>query len=94
MVLHDGNGRMSRLLTYYYYIEPDILSVNISVLKKLIEDTKEVYYDSLQKSSIKWHENANDYEPFVKYMLGGDCGGIQRFLVESEMADDRKLIQT
>ena len=33
-------------------------------------NTKEVYYDSLQKSSIKWHENANDYEPFVKYMLG------------------------
>ena len=50
-------------------IEFDIVGKYISI-EKLIEDTKEVYYDSLQKSSIKWHENANDYEPFVKYMLG------------------------
>lgn len=49
-------------------------------IEKLIEDTKEVYYDSLQKSSIKWHENANDYEPFVKYMLGVILAALQRFL--------------
>ena len=24
----------------------------------------------MQLSSVKWHENENDYEPFVKYMLG------------------------
>ena len=39
-------------------------------IEKLIEQTKEIYYESLQLSSAGWHENKNDYEPFVKYMLG------------------------
>ena len=66
----DGNGRMSRLLTLLLLYKAGYLVGKYISIEKLIEDTKEVYYDSLQKSSIKWHENANDYEPFVKYMLG------------------------
>ena len=38
-------------------------------IEKIIEDTKGEYYDTLQKSSKGWHENKNDYIPFVKYML-------------------------
>ena len=38
--------------------------------KELIENTKDSYYECLQQSSKGWHENANDYEPFVQYMLG------------------------
>ena len=30
----------------------------------------------LQNSSVDWHENNNDYEPFVKYMLGVIVGSI------------------
>lgn len=41
----------------------------ISIEKK-IEQTKERYYDALYKSSQGWHENKNDYLPFVNYMLG------------------------
>lgn len=66
----DGNGRMSRLLTLLLLYRAGYIVGKYISIEKLIEDTKEVYYDSLQKSSIKWHENANDYEPFVKYMLG------------------------
>ena len=67
---NDGNGRMSRLLTLLLLYRAGYIVGKYISIEKLIEDTKEVYYDSLQKSSIKWHENANDYEPFVKYMLG------------------------
>ncbi len=36
----------------------------------LIEKTKDSYYETLQMSSAGWHENDNDYKPFVKYYLG------------------------
>ena len=39
-------------------------------IEKLIEESKETYYDALQESSIEWHEEKNDYRPFVRYMLG------------------------
>lgn len=66
----DGNGRMSRLLTVLLlYREGYMVGKYISI-EKLIENTKENYYDSLQQSSHEWHENSNTYEPFVKYMLG------------------------
>ena len=55
----DGNGRMSRLLTLLLLYRAGYIVGKYISIEKLIEDTKEVYYDSLQKSSIKWHENAN-----------------------------------
>lgn len=39
-------------------------------IEKIIEESKETYYEALQDSSIGWHDNENDYKPFVNYMLG------------------------
>ena len=62
MVLHDGNGRMSRLLTLLlFYKAGYIVGKYISM---------EMYYEALQASSTGWHEGENSYEPFVKYYLG------------------------
>ena len=36
----------------------------------MIEQSKETYYEALQASSVNWHEEENDYAPFVNYMLG------------------------
>jgi Fic family protein len=36
----------------------------------LIEKSKEIYYETLQASSVLWHEEKNDYAPFIKYYLG------------------------
>lgn len=65
----DGNGRMSRLLTLLLLYRAGYIVGKYVSVEKLIEKTKEMYYDCLQQSSTGWHENANDYEPFVKYML-------------------------
>lgn len=67
---NDGNGRMSRLLTLLLLYRAGYTVGKYISIEKLIENTKESYYDCLQQSSMKWHENENDYEPFVKYMLG------------------------
>lgn len=69
MVLHDGNGRMSRLLTLLLYYRAGYIVGKYISIEKLIETTKEEYYECLRQSSEQWHENENDYEPFVKYML-------------------------
>ena len=67
---HDGNGRMSRLLTLLLLYRAGYIVGKYISIEKLIENTKSAYYDCLQQSSENWHENTNDYAPFVKYMLG------------------------
>lgn len=67
---NDGNGRMSRLLTLLLlYRQGYIVGKYISI-EKLIEQSKETYYEALQQSSQNWHEGKNDYLPFVRYSLG------------------------
>ncbi len=66
----DGNGRMSRLLTLLLLYRSGYIVGKYISIEKLIETSKETYYEALQASSIDWHEEANDYAPFVKYMLG------------------------
>lgn len=67
---NDGNGRMSRLLTLLLlYREGYIVGKYISI-EKLIEKSKETYYEMLYESSQRWYEEENDYIPFVRYMLG------------------------
>jgi hypothetical protein len=38
-------------------------------IEHLIEKTKTSYYESLQESSLNWHEEENDYIPFVQYSI-------------------------
>ena len=65
----DGNGRMSRLLTLLLLYRAGYIVGKYISIEKLIENTKDLYYECLQESSQFWHEEENDYEPFVKYML-------------------------
>ena len=67
---HDGNGRMSRLLTLLLLYRSGFFVGKYISLEKLIADTKESYYEALQDSSAGWHETQNDDAPFVRYMLG------------------------
>lgn len=60
---------MSRLLTLLLLYRAGYIVGKYISIEKLIENTKESYYDCLQRSSVNWHENENDYKPFVRYML-------------------------
>ena len=67
---NDGNGRMSRLLTLLLtYRSGYVVGKYISV-ERLIEQTKEQYYDVLQQASANWIEGKNDYLPFIRYFFG------------------------
>lgn len=66
----DGNGRMSRLLSLLLLYRAGYTVGRYISLEKLTADSKESYYEVLRDSSFDWHENANDYAPFVRYFLG------------------------
>lgn len=67
---HDGNGRMSRLLTLLLLYQSGYWVGKYISLEKMIEQSKETYYEVLQASSTAWHEGTHDPIPFVRYMLG------------------------
>ena len=67
---NDGNGRMSRLLTLLLYYRSGYIVGKYISLEKLIENSKDTYYEVLHDSSIGWHDNKSDYTPFVRYYLG------------------------
>lgn len=66
----DGNGRMSRLLTLLLLYRAGYIVGKYISIEKIIEQTKETYYEALGNSSANWHEDKNDYTPFVQYTLG------------------------
>jgi Fic family protein len=73
LVIHpfrDGNGRMSRLLTLWLLYLGDFQVGRYISLEKLIEDSKETYYDALAKSTAGWHEGEHDLLPWLQYFLG------------------------
>ena len=67
---NDGNGRMSRLLTLLLLYRADYMIGKYISIEKMIETSKEAYYDALQESSQNWHEGKNTDGPFVSYLLG------------------------
>ena len=67
----DGNGRVSRLLTTFLLLKYGYELDQYYSLSYVILNNVEKYYESLEKSSIGWHEEKNDYSFFVHFML--DC---------------------
>ena len=67
---NDGNGRLSRLLTLLLLYRADYMVGKYISIEKMIETSKDSYYNALQESSQNWHEGKNTEEPFVSYMLG------------------------
>ncbi|WP_330593503.1 MULTISPECIES: Fic family protein [Lachnospiraceae] len=67
---NDGNGRMSRLLTLLLLYRSGYIVGQYISIEKTIADTKETYYEVLQKEDQNWYEGENDPKPFIRYMLG------------------------
>ena len=88
---NDGNGRMSRLLTLLLLYKAGYIVGKYISIEKIIEDTKETYYDSLEKSSVNWHNNGNDYTYFVEYYLGVILSAYKEFSSRVEYVTNKKL---
>ena len=66
----DGNGRCSRLLMllllYHFGYE---VGRYIS-LERVIEQSKQTYYETLEASSKNWHQGKHDPHPWLNYSWG------------------------
>ena len=65
----DGNGRVSRLLTVLLLYLSGYDIVRYISYEGQVNKYKESYYEALRSSSINWHENENDYIPFIVNFL-------------------------
>ncbi|MBI3003278.1 MAG: Fic family protein [candidate division NC10 bacterium] len=65
-----GNGRVSRLLNLLLLYHHGFRVGRYVSLERLIEDSKESYYDVLKRSSERWHEGQHDLVPWWSYCLG------------------------
>jgi Fic family protein len=67
---NDGNGRLSRLLTLLLLYHCGHEVGRFISLEKLVEESKETYYESLEKSTAGWSESKHDIWPWLNYFLG------------------------
>jgi len=66
----DGNGRIGRLLTLLLLYQAGYEVGRYISLERIVEESKETYYDALYKSSQGWHEGKHDLRPWWNYFLG------------------------
>ncbi len=66
----DGNGRMARLLTLLLLYKAGYEVGRFISLERIVERTKESYYDTLYQSSQNWHLGEHSLLPWWEYFLG------------------------
>jgi Fic family protein len=90
----DGNGRMSRLLTLLIMYRSGYIVGKYISIEMYIEKTKDAYYDALLKSSQGWHDESNDYRPFVKYYLSVMLAAYKDLSSRVELLVDKNISKT
>ena len=65
----DGNGRVSRLLLLFMLYKLGYEAGRYVSVERMIELSKDRYYETLEKSSVGWHEGKQDIWPYVNYIL-------------------------
>lgn len=66
----DGNGRIGRLLTLLLLYQAGYEVGRFISLERVVEESKETYYDSLYRSSQRWNDGEHDLQPWWNYFWG------------------------
>jgi len=66
----DGNGRMARLLTLLLLYQAGYEVGRYISLERIVEESKETYYEALEASSQGWHDGKHDAMPWMTYLWG------------------------
>lgn len=86
---NDGNGRMSRLLTTLLLYRSGFQIGKYVSLEAKIANSKDLYYDSLNRSQTGWHEGSEDALPFIKYLLGTILAAYKDFDERFSLVEDK-----
>jgi hypothetical protein len=90
----DGNGRISRLLTVLLLHKININVTRYISYERLIEDTKESYYEILHEVSQGWHQGQHRLLPWLEYNLGLLIAGYKELEERVEVIDPEKSSKT
>jgi Fic family protein len=66
----DGNGRVARLLNLLLLYAAGYEVGRYISLERIIENTKETYYEALRLSGLRWETGQHDLTPWHQYSLG------------------------
>ncbi|MBI5024712.1 MAG: Fic family protein [Candidatus Omnitrophica bacterium] len=66
----DGNGRTARLWALLLLYHAGYSVGKYISLERIIEQSKETYYESLERSSQGWHDEKHNVEPWLHYFCG------------------------
>jgi Fic family protein len=66
----DGNGRVARLITLLMLYHHGYNVGRYISLERIFEESKESYYETLEKSSVNWHAGTHDIFPWMTYFWG------------------------
>lgn len=91
---NDGNGRMSRLLILLLLYQAGFEVVRFIPLERIIEESKETYYSSLEKSSQGWHEREHNPVPWLEYSLGALLAAYKEFEERVNLAGHQRGTKT
>ena len=80
----DGNGRVSRLLTLLALYQHGFMVGKYINIERIVEQSKETYYETLNKSSQKWHEAKHSVIPWFNYFLGTVLAAYKEFEERAE----------
>ena len=65
----DGNGRVSRLLTLLALKQHGYQVGRYVSLERLVEESREAYYESLYRSSQRWHDGKHELTPWFNFLF-------------------------
>jgi Fic family protein len=66
----DGNGRTARLVTLLLLYQAGHEVGRYISLERLINESRETYYEALERSTQGWHEGGHSLWPWIEYLLG------------------------
>lgn len=87
----DGNGRMSRLLTTLLLYKCGYLVGKYISLEAKIAKSKNLYYETLEKSQKDWEVGKDNPESFIKYLLGTILSAYRDFEERIDIVSSKSL---
>lgn len=82
----DGNGRVARLLSLLLLYQSGYEVGRYISLERIVEESKESYYEALKASSRGWHEGRHDLSPWRNYFLGTMVAAYRELERRAELA--------
>jgi Fic family protein len=66
----DGNGRVARLLSLLLLYHFDYQVGRYISLERIVEQSRQTYYEALERSARGWHDHTHDAHPWLDYFWG------------------------